>query len=235
MGASMKAVLLWSGGKDSYMAYRQAKQQDHEIICLATFSGDAPFKCHDLRGIMLQSRALRLPGLVRRVKEPYFNGYKNALRELLESLEIECAITGDIGTPDNNHENWMEEVCCDIGLKLVKPLFGIDRKQHLKDLLKYNVSAIITCVSKEWFGPEWVGRSLDSDCIEELLAMGEKGGFDACGEDGEYHTFVVDSDEFTKKIIVSWSGISETNGLWYMKSKDFALAPKNLVVCKDLQ
>ncbi|MEN3007014.1 MAG: hypothetical protein ABC585_06295 [Candidatus Methanosuratincola petrocarbonis] len=115
-------VLLWSGGKDSYMAYRQARQQNDEIICLATFAGDAPFKCHNLRGIMLQSRALRLPGLVRRLKEPYFNEYKNALRELLESLEIECAITGDIGAHDSNHENWMEEVCCDIRL-IVKTTF----------------------------------------------------------------------------------------------------------------
>lgn len=81
----MRAVLLWSGGKDSYLAYRQARRQNHEIICLVTFAGDAPFKCHDQRGIMLQSRALRLPSIVRRLKEPYFDGYKSTLRELSDS------------------------------------------------------------------------------------------------------------------------------------------------------
>lgn len=125
----------------------------------------------------------------------------------------------------------MEEVCRDIGLKLVKPLFGIDRKQHLKDLFGYYVSAIITCASKEWFGPEWVGRALDPDCIKELLTMSEKGGFDACGENGEYHSFFVDADDL-KKIIIS-SVVGETNGLWYMKSKDFALTPKRLMVGKS--
>ncbi len=36
--------------------------------------------------------------------------------------------------------------------------------------------------------------------------MSEKGGFDAYGESGECHTFVVDADEFTKKIVTSWHG-----------------------------
>ncbi|MGF3499492.1 MAG: hypothetical protein ACQXXL_07735 [Candidatus Methanosuratincola sp.] len=61
----------------------------------------------------------------------------------------------------------MEEICRDIGLKLVKPLFGINRKQQIRYLLKHNFSAIITSASK-WFKPDWIGILLDSDCVGAL-------------------------------------------------------------------
>ncbi len=44
--------------------------------------------------------------------------------------------------------------------------------------------------------PEWAGRILDATTLSELQQLAEREGFDACGEQGEYHTMVTDGPGF---------------------------------------
>jgi diphthamide synthase (EF-2-diphthine--ammonia ligase) len=45
-------------------------------------------------------------------------------------------------------------------------------------------------------GADVLGRTLD----EQLIAQFEAAGIDACGEEGEYHTLVIDGPLFERRI-----------------------------------
>ena len=53
---------------------------------------------------------------------------------------------------------------------------------------------------RPWFDEEWLGRELDIDCLKSLKALSDEYEIDLCGENGEYHTMVVDAPIFKEKL-----------------------------------
>ena len=60
----MKAVVLWTGGKDSYLALCSSISK-YEIILLVTFVPKTPsFKAHPIEIIKMQATSLKIPSKV---------------------------------------------------------------------------------------------------------------------------------------------------------------------------
>jgi len=222
----LKVALLWTGGKDSCIAYQKALLQGHEVGCLVTFTGEKPFLCHPLGLMSLQSKALGLPHLKVRIHEPYLSGYRGAINDLMKTHQIKGIVTGDMAVVDQFHGNWLDDVCRGIDIKIVRPLWGVDRYKHLKEIVSSGVKAIFTCVNKTWFDRSWLGRELDESCVEELRDLGERHGIDPCGEGGEYHTMVVDGPMFEERIEIQRFKDGATNSLLYIRVDEFASKPK---------
>lgn len=55
--------------------------------------------------------------------------------------------------------------------------------------------AVIVCVDGRHLGPEFVGREYDASLLADLPAH-----VDACGENGEFHTFAYDGPRFTRPV-----------------------------------
>ena len=58
-------------------------------------------------------------------------------------------------------------------------------------MIAAGVRAVLTCVDPRVLPAEFVGRSFDEALLAEL-----PDGVDACGERGEFHTFVWDAPGF---------------------------------------
>jgi diphthamide synthase (EF-2-diphthine--ammonia ligase) len=56
---------------------------------------------------------------------------------------------------------------------------------------------IVSC--NEVLGPEFLGRLIDKQCVIDL----KNAGVDVCGENGEFHTLVLDCPLFTTPIDVA--------------------------------
>ena len=56
---------------------------------------------------------------------------------------------------------------------------------------------IVSC--NETMGERFIGKIITPGLVDELESM----GIDACGENGEFHTLVLDCPLFTKRISVS--------------------------------
>ena len=218
----MKIALLWTGGKDSYSAYEKVLEDRHEVTCLVTFTGNKPFLCHPLEGMQLQADALGLPHVKAEIVEPYVQGYMDVIKELVNRYRIKGIATGDIAAVDDFHGTWIDDVCKGIGVEIIRPLWGINRKKHMDDLIASGAKILFTCVLKKWFDQSWLGRTIDNKCLVELQAYSEKYGIDPCGERGEYHTMVIDSPKFSKSIVVLWQEDGETETLRYMKIDGFS-------------
>jgi len=222
----LRVAVSWSGGKDSALAYNEALIQGHEICCIITFLWENPSIAHPINFLELQAKALEMQHFKFEAREPYFESYKQALSCLAKEENIKGVVTGDIAPLDAFHGNWMDNICRSLNLKLIKPLWGVDRRQILNNLISQGFNAVFSCVKKPWFNDYWVGRELSWESLQELEALKKRYGIDLCGENGEYHTLVTDAPFFRRIIEISKYGVEVHDGNFYMRVEEASLKPK---------
>jgi len=200
-------AVSWTGGKDSSLALHEARESGREVNCLVTFAPrQERFLAHPIAFMSLQAQALGLPHHVINVDEPFDRGYENAISSLKEEHGINMLVTGDIGEIAGLDPNWMIDRGARSGVDVLRPLWHRDRLELLNRLLSLGFKVVFSCVKKPWFKEEWLGSELSRISLERLRELSERTGLDICGEQGEYHTLVLDMPRFTKSIeIVSYS------------------------------
>lgn len=224
----MRVAVSWSGGKDSCLAYQKAIAQGHEVGSIITFLWENPSVAHPIRIIDLQAKTMRVKQVKMEVREPYFEQYRKAIAHITEEERIEGIVTGDMAIVDPFHGNWMENVCKNLGVKVIKPLWNADRRQIIEELLYQGIRAVFSCVKQPWFSVEWIGRELNWKSLEELEALREKSGMDLCGENGEYHTIILDAPFFDEAIEISKYTKEKRNGTFFINIEEISLKPKSM-------
>lgn len=210
------AAMLWTGGKDSAMALDDALASGYRVSCLVTFAPPDPkFLAHPLDVIRLQAEAIALPHHLLTIREPFEAGYETALRMLREEMGIDCVITGDIAQVDGQ-PNWIRERAHPVGMQVLTPLWGRERDVLLQQLLERKFRVVISCVDTRRLEANWVGRELNEDAVAELCELGRTSGVDTCGENGEYHTLVIDGPQFRHAIELPAFSVCTHGSLAYM-------------------
>jgi len=223
----MKVAVSWSGGKESCLACYKAMAGGSDIAFLVTFLWETRFVCHPLSLMRLQSKALGIPHVKVKVKEPYFKEYREAISRFIKEDGIEGIVTGDISVVDSFHKWQIDDVCKGLSVNVVKPLWGLDRYQILNELVSKGFKAVFTCVRQPWFDEKWVGRELDRGYLKDLKELKVKHGIDLCGERGEYHTIIIDAPIFKEVIQISKFSKEKKGSLFFMKPTQFFLRPKH--------
>lgn len=195
------SLCSWSGGKDSCFALMQAIHIGYKpkvLINVLNEEGKIS-RSHGIPSPILQAQAAAtgLPvHLVSSSWNEYEQHFSNALSVLKEQYQLTYAVFGDIDL--QAHRDWEEKVCANAGLTAVLPLWKQDRKQLVLQMLKAGIETMIVSCN-EVMGERFLGCIISPALIEELETM----GIDACGENGEYHTLVLDCPLFNARINVS--------------------------------
>ena len=193
-------AILWTGGKDSSMALYEAGQNGYCVRCLVTFAPPAKdFLAHPLAFIKMQAQALALPHYVLPITAPFKKSYETSLRRLRDEIGIDCVVTGDIAEVNGN-PNWIRERSRPVGMSVHTPLWGRDRNTLLRQLLDRGFKALFSCVKTRVLNEKWIGRELNDSTIAKLHVIRKRTGLDLCGEEGEYHTLVVDGPQFKRGV-----------------------------------
>jgi diphthamide synthase (EF-2-diphthine--ammonia ligase) len=85
---------------------------------------------------------------------------------------------------------------------------------------------IFYCVKKPWFTADWIGKTLNADTLEQLKKLNQKTGLDICGENGEYHTLVLDGPPFKKRIQMGSHSTIQQDSLMYIDIHGLKLCDK---------
>lgn len=190
----------WSGGKDScYAFYKAMKLGCKPIVLLNVMNefGDRS-RSHGITKPILkaQAEALNLPiHFFSSSWTDYEAKYIKNLKQLTENYPITHAVFGDIDI--ESHRTWEEKVSKSAELEAVLPLWQQNRKQLVLDMISDGLEAIIVSCNND-LGPDFLGRTIDASIIETFESM----DVDACGENGEYHTLVVNAPFFKNRIHV---------------------------------
>ena len=119
-------------------------------------------------------------------------------------------ITGDISTV-GGMPNWIDEVAAGL-VGVDKPLWELDRYAILDTLISNKFEVICSLSYKKYFQPTITGRYLDSELISELKQL----PIDPCGEQGEYHTWVLDAPFFEATVQLEGTRIVDTPEYCYL-------------------
>jgi uncharacterized protein (TIGR00290 family) len=191
--AGRRAVVSFSGGKDSCLALWRARQAGLNVAAAINVLDETGERnrSHGVPRALLeaQARALDLE-LVAPVASwrDYEARFVAALEELA-ARGFEAAVFGDIDL--QAHRDWEEKVCAQAGLECHLPLWHEPRLELAHEVLRLGFRAIVVCVDSRFLDDRFCGRLYDAAFIAELPA-----GVDACGENGEFHTFVYDGPGF---------------------------------------
>ncbi len=115
------------------------------------------------------------------------------LRELREA-GFTGVVLGDIHLADVRA--WYEERVREAGLEHVEPLWGEPPQALLGEFVAGGGRALVTCVDTERLDESWLGRVIDEDFVREIGRL----DVDACGENGEYHSFAFAGPVFQRPV-----------------------------------
>ncbi len=118
----------------------------------------------------------------------------------LKSLGIQSGIFGDIDLIA--HREWEEKVCGAAGIAACLPLWNEDRLSLVNEFFHAGFKARVSCVDGRFLDDTFVGCEFDQSFIDRLPS-----GVDACGENGEFHTFVYNGPNFINP--VKWVSIGK--------------------------
>jgi uncharacterized protein (TIGR00290 family) len=189
----MKRILLsWSSGKDSAWSLHILRQRgEYEVAGLLTSFNEAAERVamHAVRRslVRLQAEAAGLPLWEIPLPHPCSNqDYEHAMRAACEravSEHIEGIAFGDLFLEDVRA--YREERLRGTGLQPIFPLWGMPTRTLALEMIDSGLRAKLTCIDTSQLNAAFAGHEFDRKL---LLALPESA--DACGERGEFHSFV---------------------------------------------
>lgn len=210
----MRLAGLISGGKDSVYASRLAQEEGHKLSYIVSLQSQNPdsymFHTVNIEITKLQAEAWQIPYVIGKtlgIKELELDDLKNTLSK----LDIDGVITGAIAS--RYQADRIDRVCNDLGIYHYHPIWGVDRKKLLEELIQRDMNIIFSSVAAHGLDSSWLGEKLNQARFKRLVDLNKKYGLDICGEGGEYETLVIDTSWFRKRIKIleaekTWEGIS---------------------------
>jgi len=119
-------------------------------------------------------------------------------------------VFGDIHLQE--HRDWVERVCHDLGIKAIEPLWGKKMEDILNGFVKEGFEAVIVSAQSDLVDKDWIGRRVDKAFMEYL----KNKDIDICGENGEYHTIVTSGPIFNRRIRLIESKVISRNNYWFL-------------------
>lgn len=200
-----KILLSWSGGKDCSLAhYYIQKAKAYEIVALLTAVTDGydRVSMHGVRRTLLERQADSLGLPLQKVyipRESTDKDYESRMREVLlayQGKDINAVAFGDIFLEDVRR--YREEKLAQIGMEAIFPLWKRDTTELIRSFIDLGFKALVTCVDSKVLDSSFAGKLINDGFVSSLPPH-----VDPNGENGEFHSFVIDGPLFKQRINVS--------------------------------
>ncbi len=206
-------VVSYSCGKDSTLAlYRMIKNGHKPVALLITVDKKILRSWfHGVPQNLLEevSKSLNIPLLLVKCQgEEYKDAFIKALKKAKEELGAEACVFGDIDL--EAHRTWCTDRCNEANIEAIFPLWLEDREKLTFEFIDTGFKTVIKNVRLDVLSTDFLGKELTRPVVSDIV----KAGSDACGENGEYHTFVFDGPLFKYPIRFKENGVitNETHG-----------------------
>jgi len=212
-----KTLLSWSSGKDSaWSLYLLRQDPAIEVIGLFSVMNEqanrASMHATRERLLFLQAEAAGLALETINLPDPCTMEQSDAIMgEFVAGVAargIACIAFGDLFLEDIRQ--YREEQLKSTGIEPLFPLWRIPSIELADEMLTAGLEAYISSVDLQKLPVSFTGRRWSRGLLEELPA-----GVDPCGENGEFHTIVVNGPMFEKRIEVAVGEIVQRNGFAY--------------------
>lgn len=222
-----RVVVSWSGGKDSCLALYKARNEGYKISYLInTISQEyRRVRFHGIKDILIQTQAQAL-GIPLLQRETTADNYEQEFKEIIRGVihnGIKGMVFGDIYL---HMREWADKVCSDLGIQAIEPLCGYNPEEILLDFIDSGFEAIVVATQANLLNENWLGRKLNREFLEDIRKYKN---IDICGENGEYHSLVVDGPLFKQRIEISDSQKILRNGYWFLDIRNYKILNKDVL------
>lgn len=209
---NLRGVSSWSGGKDSCLACFKAIDLGFQVKYLLNFISKEYKRCcfHGVEAKLLQLQAelIGIP-LIQKEVTADMQEYEKEFKEAVSGIsDINGMVFGDIYLDE--HKDWVERVCQDLGIMPIEPLWNGSPSSLVEEFIDFGFKAIIVSCQADKFEQDFVGRTVDKDLLSDLKSR----NICPCGENGEFHTLVVDGPLFKRPIRILESEPVLKEGFW---------------------
>ena len=209
----MNAAVLFSGGKDSTMAIYKAIEEGYSVEYLVSMISENPesymFHVPNIHITELSSEAMGIPLIKAKThgeKERELEDLKTVLLDL-KNKGVEAIFAGALAS--EYQKSRIDKLCNDIGLISKAPLWHVDPKEYMEEIINLGFEVIIISVSAEGLDESWLGRKIDNKLLDEIINLNSQYGMHMAFEGGEAETLVLDCPIFKKSI-----KILESSNVW---------------------
>lgn len=212
-----KVLLSWSSGKDSAWALHMLRRRDEvQVVALLTSFNEAfeRVAMHAVRRVLVEAQAeqVGLPLWEAKLPWPCSNAQYEAVMAKVWQRAVEEGIEqvafGDLFLQDIRE--YREKQLQGTGLEPIFPVWAMPTRELAEEMIGAGVRAKLTCVDPRRLDARFAGREFDMRLLSELPV-----GVDACGENGEFHTFVYASPEFRSPLQVKPGEVVERDGFFF--------------------
>ncbi len=217
-------ILSWSGGKDSVLALDRLRRDDcWDVLGLLTVitAGEGRVSMHGVPQelIVLQAAALNLELVFAEVPRwPSNSQYESAFDKALDRFQspgVRTIAFGDLFLEDIRQ--YREDFCARRELQPVFPLWGADTSWLAQEFVDAGYRAIVCCAEARKLTADFVGCEYDAAFLDRLPA-----GVDPCGEQGEFHTLVVDGPGWKSAVQARVGETTRADQFWYAELETLA-------------
>jgi uncharacterized protein (TIGR00290 family) len=197
-----KAVVAWSGGKDSALALHEilesGRYEVQELLTTVTRDYDR-ISIHGVRSVLLEQQAKALGFPLEKTFISKGASDEEYETELLKALKrqrdagVSSMVFGDIFLEDIR--KYRERMLMKVGVNGVFPLWKKDTRALARRFIQLGFKAVIASVDSEVLAKDFVGREYDERFLSDLPE-----NVDPCGENGEFHSLVYDGPIFHKRV-----------------------------------
>jgi diphthine-ammonia ligase len=211
----LKLASLFSGGKDSTYAIYKARKAGHDIECLVSIlpKSEESHLLHypNMITTSLQAKSMKIPQIVSQSDTNDPKMELDKLQILLEQAKKNFGIDGIVhgGLFSDYQRMRFERIGNNLDLKIISPLWHIDQKNYMQELLESKFKFIITSVTSAGLDQTWLGKEITLEDVESLVKLSVKHGFNLTFEGGEAETFVIDCPLFYSPVRVL-----QANKIW---------------------
>ena len=196
-----KAYFNWSSGKDSVLALHRAVTSGLYDVraLLSVIKKDGRLAMHEVGEPLLrrQADAIGIPFHPFYIDKSWTHAeYAACMSKAVGRFKaqgIATALFGDLYL--DGLRRWRKANCRQDGIRAEFPLWHVEPMDAVNEFIRLGFKAVITCVDSSVFDESFVGRTINEGFISDLPA-----GMYACGEQGEYHSFVYDGPLFRRPV-----------------------------------
>ena len=199
-----KVIISWSSGKDSALTlWRLMNDPNYEVVGLYTthVDNDVPFQATPIAVVKKQAQLIGLPLVLIALPEvfPAHDIYQQTIIDGLKNcgLQFDGIAFGDLFC--NGIADYRRQYIEPAGWECVFPLLGQSSLQVANEIIECGIQTKLVTVDSTQLDIKFCGRWLDHQLLSEFPIT-----IDPCGENGEYHSLVVDAPFYQQPLNLAW-------------------------------
>ena len=212
-----KVIISWSSGKDSTLTLiRLLQNPDYEVVALYTthVANEVPFQVTPISVVQMQADLARLPLITIELPTvfPANNEYKSlVVTDLKEcGIEFDAVAFGDMFC--NGIVEYRKSYIEAAGWECVFPLVGQSSRELAEEIISCGIKTILVTTDGTQLNNQFCGQEYTMQLLSELPMQ-----VDPCGEDGEFHTLVIEAPCFRGSITLSDIRVDEQERFTYLR------------------